>query len=176
MNAMNMTGNVAGISSVSKPPSDAQIQQRGEEVTRVLDETRDESGLSEKAYAVLQKDWARFTSECNGNPPPPLPLEEANNDFFDYYSYMMKHGDKIKIGDHTDMKQVFTSDTDAAKQLLSADPRAKGREGEFFAMYMTHLVAQDGRIPSDYCFLKMPAHEYLESALMASKQELAGMR
>jgi hypothetical protein len=134
------------------------VMQRGAEVAQVLFDTRDESGSSEKCFAVLQKDWGRFVEQCNGGTPQPLPPEEANNDLKDYIDYMMKNGDKVKIGStNSDMKEVIKTNIPKAQELSRGN-------GFFFAMHLSHLICQDQRIPNDYCFLRQPAEEFMNSA------------
>lgn len=134
------------------------IAQRGVEVERIIMDTRDGSGSSEKMHQVLTKDWSRFASSCRGEEPAPLPMEEANNDMFDYVGYMMKYGDKIQIGSTgTTMKEIVSSNMAKAKE-------ASGGDGFKFVTNLAHGIAQDQRIPTDYCFLRQPAEELVNSA------------
>jgi hypothetical protein len=140
-------------------PTQPTIMQHGAEVAQVLFDTRDESGSSEKAFAVLQKDWGRFVEQCNGGSPKPLPMDEANNDLKDYVDYMMKNGDKVKIGStDSNMKEIIATNLPKAQQLSQGN-------GFFFAMHLSHLIVQDPRIPNDYCFLRQPAEEFMNSAV-----------
>ncbi len=139
------------------------LQQHSEDVARVLFDTRDESGLSDKTFKVLEKDWGRFVQYCNsaqghGEAPRPLPMEEANNDFMDYVSYMKEHGDKVKIGSTgSNMKDIIESDTAEAKK--------NSKNGFQFVTTLAHLISQDTRIPNDYCFLRQPAEEFNSAAV-----------
>jgi len=134
------------------------IAQRGMEVERVLMDTRDGSGMSEKMQQVFTKDWSRFASSCRGEEPAPLPMEEANDDMFDYVGYMMKYGDKIQIGSTgANMKDIVSSNMSKAKE-------ASGGDGFKFVTNLAHGIAQDPRIPTDYCFLRQPAEELVNSA------------
>lgn len=166
-----------GVQATGPAQNQPTIADRGAEVSQVLFDTRDESGLSDKAFAVLQKDWGRFVQSCNGDPAQPLPMEEANNDLFDYFQYMMKYGDKVKIGStNSNMKDIISSDMQQAKQMIASDPRAKGKEAQFFATNMSFLISQDQRIPNDYCFLRFPAEEFLTSSLDSAQKELAQLQ
>jgi len=134
------------------------IAQRGLEVEKVILDTRDGSGSSEKMHQVLTKDWSRFMASCRGQNPTPLPMEEANNDMFDYVGYMMKYGDKIQIGSTgSNMKDIVASNVAKAKETA-------GGNGFKFVTNLAHGIAQDPRIPNDYCFLRQPAEELVESA------------
>lgn len=139
------------------------LQQHSEDVAKVFFDTRDESGLSDKTFKVLEKDWGRFVQYCNsasghGEAPKPLPMEEANNDFMDYVSYMKEHGDKIKIGSTgSNMKDIIESDMAEAKK--------NSKNGFQLVTNLAHYISQDQRIPNDYCFLRQPAEEFNTAAV-----------